>query len=91
MINYELVCIYRKEDDKCKAGRDAVAEIMKKHSVQPQKEEDMGLKELAYDIQKQAQGHYALYEFAAEPTVMKDMDHSLRMENNLLKYMIVKK
>ena len=53
-------------------------------------EETWGLKKLAYNIQKKSSGFYVLFEFKAEPTIVKTLETGFRREEKVLRYMTVK-
>ena len=53
-------------------------------------EETWGLKKLAYNIQKKSSGFYVLFEFKAEPTIVKTLETGFRRDEKVLRYMTVK-
>ena len=56
-----------------------------------EKEEDWGEKKLAYPIKKQARGHFYFYELKANPEKIKTFEGWLKLNENILRYLIVLK
>ena len=50
---------------------------------------DWGVRDLAYLISKQKQGHYHLFEYQAEPNVVKELERNLRIVEGVLRYVTV--
>ena len=55
------------------------------------KKEDLwGERELVYPIKKQTHGYFVHFEFEIEPLVVKGLDKLLKVEENLLRYLLVR-
>ncbi len=52
--------------------------------------EEWGRKTLAYEIKKQKEGIYILFTFEAEPKFISEFERILRLEEIVLKHMVVK-
>lgn len=50
---------------------------------------DWGVRDLAYTVAKQRQGHYHLLEYSAEPTVVKELERNLRIVEGVLRFVTV--
>ena len=50
-----------------------------------------GLKKLAYPIQKKSEGYYVVMQFAAAPTLPKELDRRLRISENCMRHVIIRK
>ena len=50
---------------------------------------DWGIRDLAYIIDKQKQGHYHLLEYVAEPTAVKELERTLRIVEGVLRFVSV--
>ena len=50
---------------------------------------DWGVRDLAYPIGKQRQGHYHLLEYQAEPTAVKELERNLRIVEGVLRFVSV--
>lgn len=55
------------------------------HKVDP-----WGRRKLAYEINKQSRGHYTLFLFSADPSVIKKMEDFYRVFDPVIKYMFVR-
>ena len=50
---------------------------------------DWGVRDLAYPISKQKQGHFHLIEYQAEPTTVKELERNLRIVEGVLRFVSV--
>ncbi len=91
MRTYEMMCVFRPEDELFQKGKSAVTEELKKLNISITKEEDTGMRTLAYEINRQTQGHYYLYEFTAEPANADGIEDALRYQTELLRHLVVRK
>ena len=53
--------------------------------------EHMGKKKLAYEIKKQAEGTYLLFNFEAKPDSIKELERVYRITDDIMKFIVVKK
>ncbi len=90
MNAYELTVISRPEDEQYKKVLDIVKEEIKNEKGKIDKQEDWGVKDLAYEIKKQAKGHYTFYNVSLSPEAVERLDNKFRIKNELLKYLFVK-
>jgi small subunit ribosomal protein S6 len=51
------------------------------------KVENWGKRRLAYDIRKQREGTYAVLEVSAEPSMIKEFERQLRLNENVLRFL----
>lgn len=51
---------------------------------------DLGQKKLAYPIKKQINGFYYLINFDASTETIKELDRRLRLDENIIRHMIIK-
>ena len=52
--------------------------------------DDWGKKKLAYDIQKMSEAFYYFVQFDAEPTAPAEIEHRMRIMDNVIRYLCVK-
>lgn len=52
--------------------------------------EDLGEKKLAYEIQKNNTGRYALFNFFAEPENIYELERNYRIDDNIMKFVVVR-
>ena len=86
---YELVYIVTPD-----AGEEVVADLHKQVEAIVQrfggnieKTENWGRRRLAYDIRKQREGTYAVFEVLAEPSMVKEFERQLRLNDNVLRFL----
>ena len=53
--------------------------------------EDWGKKRLAYEVQKMREGFYYFIQFEAEPSVPAQIEQNVRIMDNVLRFLCVKK
>jgi len=52
--------------------------------------DNWGMRKLAYPIQKKTTGFYHLFEFKAEPSVIRDLEISFKRDERILRFLTVK-
>ncbi len=90
MRKYETLIVLRNtlED----AQREALLEKFKgviEKQGKVTKLDEWGVKKLAYEIEKLKEGYYVLVEFEAEPSLPKELERNLKINDNVLRYMTV--
>lgn len=50
---------------------------------------EMGQRKLAYEIKKQTNGFYFLINFSANTDTIKELDRRLRLDENVIRHMII--
>lgn len=91
MRNYEACCIFRVEDDKFKAGKDAVLAAINNLGASEMKEDDMQVRTLSYEINKLHSGHYYLFDFNMTPENAHKIEHDVRLIPELIRIMVSRK
>jgi len=71
--------------------RKELLEGLKKKFDKVIKEDLWGLRDLAYPIKKQTKGFYAHFEIEAEPKNAKGLDKILKVEEDIIRYLLVRK
>jgi small subunit ribosomal protein S6 len=90
MRRYELVVIFPLEDDQHKAGRELLLTDLGNNGVTVEKTEEMGDRDLAYEIKKRRRGKYTLFIINALPEKIENLDRIFKLNSNILKYNFVK-
>ncbi len=92
MNKYESVIIIKPtlKDKEIKDTINKYKENFEKFSNQPVKVEDMGKKKLAYEIQGNKEGHYAIYTFYGKNEDISDIERNYRIDDNVMKFITVK-
>jgi small subunit ribosomal protein S6 len=52
--------------------------------------QDWGMRELAYPIEKQSRGIYVLVQYAARPEVVKELERSMKLSDEFLRFISVR-
>ena len=93
MAIYETVCVLR-QDLTTQQVADFVKEykqILTDNGSKIFKEENWGLRNLAYKIKKNKKGHYILIEMEAPVPAIKEFERKLGLNEDVLRYMTVKR
>ncbi|MBR1938188.1 MAG: 30S ribosomal protein S6 [Spirochaetales bacterium] len=89
MRNYEFTVILDQNDDKMAEGLKFVLATFEKNGVEITKQDDMGVKTLAYLINKQEKGHYVYFELSADPSKIAKISHEFQLSTLVLKFLFV--
>ncbi|HKL59454.1 MAG TPA: 30S ribosomal protein S6 [Sphaerochaeta sp.] len=89
MRNYEFTIIFDANEDKTKSGLELVTSLFEKAGVEITKQDDMGVKYLAYDIKKQEKGHYVYFEMKADPSTILGFERDFLLNTSILKFLFV--
>jgi small subunit ribosomal protein S6 len=90
MRKYEAVLILRPESEHVAGGREFVKGLFSGEGCTITKEQELGDRELAYEIKKNKRGFYLLYELETEPASIQAFDKSLKLRGEILKYLFVR-
>ena len=90
MKNYELVYVVRPnaEDEVKEAVLNKVQEVISANG-EVEKVDTWGNKKLAYQIAKFSEGFYVLVYFKASADLPKELDRNLKINENVIRHMIV--
>lgn len=90
MKNYELVYVVRPnaEDEVKEAVLNKVQEVISVNG-EVEKVDTWGNKKLAYPIAKFTEGFYVLVNFKASADLPKELDRNLKINENVIRHMIV--
>jgi small subunit ribosomal protein S6 len=91
MRNYEAVLILSPESELLASGKELARNLFNADGCRVLKEDDMGERELAYDVKKNKKGHYIVYELELEPSHIPNLHKALKLRSEILKYMFVRK
>jgi small subunit ribosomal protein S6 len=53
--------------------------------------EELGKKKLAYEVKKNKEGYYVLYNFEAKPELIAELERNYRITDDVIKFIVVKK
>ena len=86
---YELMVIFPLEEDQHKAGRELLLTDLGNNGAEILKTDELGDRDLAYEVKKRKRGKYCLFTVKADPAKIANMDRIFKLNNNLLKYLFV--
>lgn len=92
-MNSYLLTLVLKADLDEKDRKGLLDAVLKKAlgSGKATKEDMWGVRDLAYPIKKQTKGYYAHFEFETDPALVKDLDKVLKVEEDILRYLLVRR
>jgi small subunit ribosomal protein S6 len=90
MRQYELTVIFPLEEDQHKAGREQLLAGLSANGVEIERTDEIGDRDLAYEIGKRKRGKYVLFILRADPGKIASLDKIFKLNANLLKYLFVK-
>jgi small subunit ribosomal protein S6 len=89
MKTYELVCAFRIKEGQDVTGIEAVKKILTESNAVIKSEEDMGDRELAYEIEKESRGRYRLFNLEIEQEKLPKIEDALKLQKEILRYLFV--
>ena len=91
MNKYESVIIVNPsvEEQDIKGLISKFTELINKHG-KLEKVEEVGKKKLAYEIKKNSEGYYIVFNFEAEPSFIAELERVYRITDEVIKFIVVK-
>lgn len=92
MRSYEMMFIVHPEVDGDQFTRimDDVEDLVERNGGDVTHAEPWGLRKLAYPVQKQQEGRYALLRFDLEPQNVNEVDRALQLIEPMMRHLIVR-
>ena len=89
---YEVMYIVNPETagDKIEKLNDAVGKLIKKEGGEVVRMDDIGLRNLAYPIQKKTEGHYVLFEIEGSGQEIAELERRMRVNDMVMRYITVR-
>jgi small subunit ribosomal protein S6 len=86
---YEILVIVdpRPTDEEVATLLTQLGENLKALGGEVTKLENWGKRRLAYDMKKQREGTYAVFDVLAEPSMVKEFERQLRLNENVLRFL----
>jgi len=88
MNTYELTVILRKDDVEGLSTK--VKDSLQKHDVSIVKQDDWGIKRLAYEISNEREAYYMFMIVESDPAAIDKILADFRLDANILRYLFVK-
>lgn len=92
MHNYELTVVLDGKATTAKktAVTKTIEKVVELGKGKMGKVSEWGIKDLAYKIGKSITGTFLFFPLSVEPSFVKQLDNKLKMEENIIRYLIVK-
>ncbi|MDR3130587.1 MAG: 30S ribosomal protein S6 [Treponema sp.] len=90
MRKYELTVVFPLEEDLYSASRERLQADLSSNEVEIEKTDEIGDRDLAYEIKKRRRGRYVLYILKTGPEKIAALDRIFKLNPNLLKYLFVR-
>jgi len=89
---YEVMYIVNPETagDKIEKLNDAVGKLIKKEGGEVVRMDDIGLRNLAYPIQKKTEGHYVLFEIEGSGQEILELERRMRVNDMIMRFITVR-
>ena len=89
---YEVMYIVNPDTEMDRIGKlnDAVGKLVEKEGGSVVRMDDIGLKPLAYPIQKKEQGHYVLFEIEGTGQEIAELERRMRVNDMIMRYITVR-
>ena len=52
---------------------------------------DLGKKKLAYEVKKNKEGYYVVFDFEANPNLIAELERNYRITDEVIKFIVIKK
>ena len=89
-MNSYLLTLVLKADQDAGERKVLLDDVKKKIDGKINKEDMWGVRDLAYPIKKQNKGFYVHFEFETDPAVAKGLDKVLKVEEDILRFILVR-
>ncbi len=89
MTNYQLTVLVNEKVSE--ADRNGIFDGLKKNFGSLEKEDLWGMRSLSYPIKHADRAYYAHFEFSGEPGSIIGLDKAIRLNEDIIRYLIVKK
>jgi len=89
---YEVLFIVKPTltDDEVKAKVDLVKEVITKNGGEIARVDEMGMRKLAYKIDKYERGTYFVIYFKAPPALIAELTRNIRINEDIIRFLVVK-
>lgn len=91
MANYDIMFVCPPDESVADAAIEKYTNLINNNGGSIKKVDRWGIKTLAYDIMDNHKGYYVLMGFIANPACIKELDRVMRIDEGVLRYMIIHK
>ena len=88
---YEMIFVAKNElaEDQVNAIATSFSEFLKSNGAEIKFEHYFGVRSLAYEIQKNKKGHYYLMHFEVDQDKIAELDHMVRLNEDVIRHIVV--
>ncbi len=92
MTCYETLFVVKATltDEETAAQIAKIKDVLAKEGAELVATDDMGMRKLAYPVQKNDRGYYTVLFFKAEGTVINELERNLKINEDVIKFLTVK-
>jgi len=92
MKHYELLFVVKPTltEEETTAKFDFIKGVLEKNGCEIKAVKDMGVRKLAYEIEKFERGHYFVLYFTAPPSALEEILRNLRLTEEIIRFLNVK-
>ena len=90
MRPYELTVIFPTEEELYRPTKESVSATLKELGGEFVKEDELGERQLAYEIKDRMRGRYVLYVYKLPPEKVVAAEKVFKLETNILKYLFIR-
>lgn len=92
MKHYELLFVVKPTltEEEMKAKFDFIKSVLETNDCEIKAIKDMGIRKLAYEIEKHERGHYFVLYYIGAPSVLEEILRNLRLTEEILRFLNVK-
>ncbi len=92
MKHYELLVVVKPtlSPEEAVEKRDALKALLEKNSSVIKRVDEMGVRKLAYEIDKHERGNYFVFYYECQPAAIEEILRILRLDEDLLRFLNVK-
>jgi small subunit ribosomal protein S6 len=90
MRKYELMAIYDVEVKPLDETKTFVKNLFSANNISVIDEKDMGMRELAYFINKKKKGYYYLFHFEAEQKSIDEINKAFKLNKGIMRHLTLK-
>jgi len=91
MRAYEAIFVFRPAEELYKQGMELIKKEFGRFEAKIVKEEDIGTRDLSYEVKKENRGHYYFFEAEIDPQKINEMSKAIKLMDPVLKHLFVKK
>ena len=91
MRKYEILLILPPDadDSSVAATIDRITQVLSRHGGEVGKVDRWGKRKLAYELRRLSEGFYLLVECSAQPEALKDLDRTLSLADEVIRFKMV--